>query len=714
MEPQPALNKNPYNAKFAGAVFLFVFFTLLYIYCLPPGLAPYRDAGEMACDAYSLGVPHQPGYPLYAVTARVFSILAPGNFAWALNLFSAAAGLGAILIFYELLSALFSPLSAAAAALLLGLNFTFWTVSSVSEMYALNTLLACLILMLAFDPAGASPRKKIFLLAYLAGLSMTNRMDIVFVFPAAVILIFPALKSAWRGAWAANLIKAAGLFALGFSLYFYLLVRSGSNPLFDWSHPADFASLIAVITRKSYGSTLDLISKNYTAGELFFPNLKYYALHLGGNFNLALFAACAGFYSEFRFFKRRFLAMAALFILAGPVFLFMGNMPPNPHALAVVEPYYLLPDLAVLFWTAAGLFYIGERYRRCFPLIVLTAAAAVLWAFFLNYPRADRRELFAAEDYADDVLRSVPPGGLLAAKKDVQLFSLWYAQTVKKTRPDISVVAQGLSGAPWYRNTKRLYSPDLVLFNLNSGLEEDWRSFRSANRGGFYSTLDAELPAKVTTVPAGLVNALYPAAPAAILYPLPLYSFRSFSHPYRDFFDRDIGTSYAQSLVSRAAFLNSSSGLDLEAVEGLALSQRLDPDIPEAPLYAGFYYSSKGDWRRAGENFKASAEIYGRLTDLSMEYHSLDALKSGLAGASAYAWLNYGVALEKTGDPARAEDAYRRALAADPGMAQAHYNIAILYWNKDPDRVHSELVETLKLNPAHKEAAYYLKRMKPE
>ncbi|MCX5785813.1 MAG: DUF2723 domain-containing protein [Elusimicrobia bacterium] len=686
-------------------------FTLLYIYCLPPGLAPYRDAGEMACDAYSLGVPHQPGYPLYAVTARVFSMLMPGNFAWALNLFSAAAGLGAIMVLYELLSVLFSPLSAVAAALLLGLNFTFWTVSSVSEMYALNTLLACLILFLAFDSAAACSKNKLFLLAYLAGLSMTNRMDIVFVFPTAVILIFPALKNTWRGAWAANLLKASGLFALGFSLYLYLLVRSGSNPLFDWSHPADFASLIAVITRKSYGSTLDLISKNYAAGALFFPNLKYYALHLIGNFNLALFAACAGLYSEFRFSKRRFTAMAALFLLAGPVFLFMGNMPPNPHALAVVEPYYLLPDLAVLFWTAAGLFHIGERYRRFFPLIVLAAAAAALWAFFINFPHADRRELFAAEDYASDVLRSVPPGGLLAVKKDVQLFSLWYAQTIKKTRPDIAVVAQGLSASPWYRNTKRLYSPDLVLFNLNSGSEEDWRSFRSANRGGFYSTLDAELPAKVATVPAGLVNALYPSASADIFYPFSLYSFRFLEHPYRDFFDRDIGTSYAQSLVTRAAFLNGSSALDPEALQGLALSGRFDPDIPDAPLQAGFYYSSKGDWRRAGENFRASAEIYGRLMDLSSEYYSLDSLKNGLAASSAYAWLNYGVALEKTGNPVQAEDAYRRALAADPGMAQAHYNIAILYWNKDPNRVYSELVETLKLNPAHKEAAYYLKRM---
>ena len=67
----------------------------LYIWCLPPGLPPYRDSGEMASAAWTLGVAHQPGYPLYIISAKLFSLLPLGNPAWRLNLFSAAAGLGA-------------------------------------------------------------------------------------------------------------------------------------------------------------------------------------------------------------------------------------------------------------------------------------------------------------------------------------------------------------------------------------------------------------------------------------------------------------------------------------------------------------------------------------------------------------------------------------------------------------------------------------------
>jgi len=683
------------------------------MYCLPPGIAPYRDAGEMACDVYSLGVAHQPGYPLYVLSARVFSLFAPGNFAWSLNLFSVVSSLAAILVFYCCLSALFSTASAAATSILLGLNFTFWTVSSVSEMYSLNTLAACLLLYLAFDIERAYSVQKTLLLAFLAGLSMTNRMDIVFVFPAVAILTVPVLKNFWRGAWILNLLKVSGFFALGFSVYLYLPVRSASNPLFDWSHPADLSTFLAVITRKSYGSTLDLISKNYRPGELFLPNLKYYTLHLLSNFNLALLAAVAGVYAEFLYCRKRFFAVAALFILSGPAFLFLANMPPNPHALAVVEPYYMLPDLALLFWAASGLFYFGKRSRLSLTLALLTALSAACWAFYLNFPRAERRELFAAGDYAADALRSVPPGGVLVGKKDVQVFSLWYEQTVEKRRPDVSVVAQGLSASAWYRNTKRLYSPGLTLFNLHSGGESEWKAFAAANRGGVYATLDAEIPGSVLAVPAGLAKAIYPSGDSDMIYPLPFYSFRFLGARYHDFFDRDIRSSYAEGLVARAAFLNNSPVRAEETLKGLELSGQLDPDNPDVPLYAGFYHSAKGDWRRAGEKFLESVEIYARLRKLSEQYHSLDSLKKGLAASSAYAWLNYGVALEKTGASfAEAEAAYRKALEANPGFAQAHYNLAVLYWDRDPERVKSELIETLKIDPSHKPALYYLNRMK--
>jgi tetratricopeptide (TPR) repeat protein len=559
---------------------------------------------------------------------------------------------------------------------------------------------------------------------------MTNRMDIVLVGPALLIAVWPGVKSATFTEAAKTIFGGAFFWLAGFSVYLYLLIRSGVNPPFDWSHPADVTSFLAVITRKSYGSTLDLVSRNYSVGELFWPNIKYYARHLAENFNFALLFAAAGLFSEFSRNRRRFFATLALFIVPGPVFLFMANMPPNPHSLAIVEPYYLLPDMALAIWIAAGLAFAASLLSRLRPSAgggpaklsgglpsslrrwVVPAAAAAFIALALrhNLPRADRRTLFAAEDWSADVMKSSPISSTLVAKKDVQIFSLWYLQTVRGVRPDLRIVAQGLSGARWYRNSKRLWQPELKLFNLNGGGAGEWENFSKANPGGVYATMDSEFPNPARAGSRGLVSALSHTGGASDLWNF--YSFRWLDRKYNDFFGRDLGTSYAQSVVARAAWLNNNGGLTAEDARRLELARIMDPDLPDAPLYLGFYYSAVKDWTLAGEYFRRSAGVYERLLALAREYYTLPALIESLSGAGAYAWLNYGVALEKTGDTPGAENSYKRALAANPGLADAHYNMAILYWNRDPSRVYEELQATLRLNPNHQQAGYYLGRMR--
>ncbi len=675
----------------------------LYIWCLPPGLPPYRDSGEMASAAWTLGVAHQPGYPLYIISAKLFSLLPLGNPAWRLNLFSAAAGLAGVLVFWRLAAASFPGAAAFLAALTLGFNFTLRTVSSVPEMYALNFFFAALLLCLA-----ASPRAIPALCAFLLGLGMANRMDLVLCAPALLVLLWPRLRAGGPAAF----LKSSGAFLLGFSLYLYLPLRSSGWPLFDWSHPADPATFIAVITRKSYGSTLDLISRNYAPGELFWANLWQYAAHLWRNFSLALPLAAAGVWAEWRSDRRRLAAFAALFAVSGPVFLYMANMPPNPHALAIVEPYYLLPDLAVAFWAAAGTFALAALAPARAWVPLFASALAALSVLAAGAHGSYRRWLFAAEDYAADALRSAPPGSSVLAKKDVQLFSLWYLQEVKGLRPDVTVVAQGLSGSPWYRASKARYRPSLTLANLNSASDGEFRAFATANPGGFYSTMDAELPHSSPALPGGLLNLLYPPAGSVPSDPWPFYSFPRLDTDYRDFFDKDLGTSYAQALLAGAARASAAGRMGEAELRRLRLASVLDPELPDAPLYEGFYYSSRGDWAAARSAFRASADVYERLLALGVEYRSLPSLMDGIAASSAYAWLNYGVALEKTGDRSGAEAAYLTAARRNPGMADARFNLAILYWNRDWARVREELAAALRINPAHAAAANYLRQVR--
>ncbi|MBI4656367.1 MAG: DUF2723 domain-containing protein [Elusimicrobia bacterium] len=695
-------------AKTILPVLLFISFSVIYIYCLPPVLAPYRDAGEMAVDVYTLGIPHQPGYPLYVLLARIFSYIIPGNFAYKLNVFSAVAGAAFLVLFFHFLSKYFNSGPAFLAAALFGFNLAFQHVSSVSEMYSLNLFFCMILIILSFSIHENYRMSKILLFAYLSGLFMTNRMDISLVVLSLCSLILPA----WRERREINVKNIALVFLcfiLGFSLYLYLPVRSLGQPLLDWSDPEKLGNFINVLTRKSYGSTLDLISKNYKTGELFMVNIWEYMIHVWKNFNFLAVFALAGFYFEFKNSRQRFVVFLFLFLITGPLFLFLANMPPNPHALAIVEPNYLIPDIALCVWSAAGIKNLASAGTILKQIVYGFAVFSVAFAAYRNLPLSNRREVFVARDYALDAMKSAAPESIIVAKKDVQLFSLWYFQMVEKKRTDLKIIAQGLAGSGWYQNSiKRLY-PGMNLLNLNSGTEEDWKKTLEFNRARMYAAMDAELPKSAPAIPRGIIQEIFPSTPYDRKSQLwNFLNLQWLDAPPLDFFTKDIRTSYGQALLAHSAYLNAHFTLGEEDLRSLLLTGWMDPEIPDVPLYMGFYFTGRGDWKNAGIYFKKSAEIYEDMLVLAGKYRALESVKDGLRKASAYAWLNLGVSMEKTGFPPEAENSYKKALLMNPGLADVHYNIAILYWNKDWNRVILELKETLRINPAHSNASRYL------
>ncbi|MDE2291009.1 MAG: DUF2723 domain-containing protein, partial [Elusimicrobia bacterium] len=68
----------------------------LYVASAYPALSSYRDSGDLAASAWTLGVAHPPGYPFYTLLGHVWAALLPlGTVAYRLNLMSAAAGAAA-------------------------------------------------------------------------------------------------------------------------------------------------------------------------------------------------------------------------------------------------------------------------------------------------------------------------------------------------------------------------------------------------------------------------------------------------------------------------------------------------------------------------------------------------------------------------------------------------------------------------------------------
>lgn len=694
-----------------GGILLLALFFLFYLRVSSPTLVPYRDAGEMVCDAYTLSIAHQPGYPLYVLLSALFSKLVFfGNPAYKLNLFSALCGALSLFAFYRFLRRRVPAASAFACAALLGVNFTFATVSTVSEMYSLNILFILILFLLAAKIGEDYDFRLALLFAYLTGLFMGNRIDIVLVVPAAFILFFGRFAGDLKSHAAFKKIFLLAAFALaGFSIYLYLPIRSLSDPLIDWSNPETLSNFLWVVMRKSYGSTLDLVSKNYAMGEMFLPNLKHYWFHLADNFGPALLLVPFGLAAGWKTDRKLFFSFLVLFLVTGPFYLFLANMPPNPHALAVVEPNYFAADIPLVAWMGMSCgFFSAFPKARFFPLLLLVGA--VFWQLRSDFWRIDRRELFAARDFARDAFRSLGENSVLVAKKDVQLFSLWHASIVEGVRPDVKVVAQGLSGSPWYQDSFRAAHPGTPVENLSSGGAGAWKNM--AEIRPLAATVDANIPRDVPVVPRGLVGEVYPRKKISRLPDYwRLFNLEWVGQKHRDFFCEDIAKSYENALVNLAAYESGNGGISKETFEKLNLFSLMHENAAQAELYAGFYYSSRGNWEEASDYFSRSAQSYENLLALARRYRALDDVVDSISDSASYSWLNYGVSMEKKGMAAEAEEAYLKALERNPRLAQAHYNMAILYWKKDPGRAVRELKKTLKLNPDHEQAGFYLKQM---
>ncbi|MDI6641320.1 MAG: DUF2723 domain-containing protein, partial [Elusimicrobiota bacterium] len=574
----------------------------IYLFTIFPTIAPYRDAGEMVSVAYTLGVAHPPGYPLYTLLGKIWLLVLPiGNFAYRMNLLSAIFSALTAFVFAIAIKDLniilnlhteitrwrdsarqnrseasnTSPYITCLLAILLSTSYLQWYLSLVSEMYTVNTFFVVLLLAIVFKFTLTNQQKYLYLFAFISGLGVANRLDLVlFVIPLSVYLLFrrKTIKFAFG---------FGCVFLLGFSAYLYLPLRSAQYPLLDWNHPATLQKLYSTLTRKTHGGTLDLLSTAYASGENFFYGILFYIKHLFFRFAfLPLPLGIFGIFKLFRLNKKLSIAILTAFFLSGPVFIYLSNMPPNPHALAILEAHFLMPNVIFAIFVVVGIFSLVKFINRRLSTIRLSVVEQrnsvgnlsvgivvfimILLNLIANFNDINKRLNFFADDYSRNVLRSLPNNSIAILKEDVQLFSMWYKQLVCKKRKDISVVAQGLAGSQWYQNMFNRVDKNVILCGLRTS--DDWMNFfRSNSTRSIFISGDVDfvklklleiypfgLVSKLTELPTtaeqSVINLHLDYGDKALHYLDEIYIYRGKYHypSYREFFTPDLIEEYTK------------------------------------------------------------------------------------------------------------------------------------------------------------------------
>jgi hypothetical protein len=197
-----------YQPSYRAAFVVSLAALVLYLVTLSPSTAMW-DTSEYIAAAYTLGLPHPPGNPLFVIIGRVFSILPiAGSVAVRINILAAicsavAAGMW-FLITERVLVGWFPArwqriLGGAIAALIGATAFTVWNQSVVNEkVYTVSlvgiAIISWLMVRWCDDPDGPKADRILVLVAYLCGLGYANHMAGMLAAPAvglAVLIVRP-------------------------------------------------------------------------------------------------------------------------------------------------------------------------------------------------------------------------------------------------------------------------------------------------------------------------------------------------------------------------------------------------------------------------------------------------------------------------------------------------------------------------------------------
>ncbi|HVS94385.1 MAG TPA: DUF2723 domain-containing protein [Mucilaginibacter sp.] len=220
----------------------FVIASITYILTLEPSVS-FWDCGEFISCAYRMQVAHQPGYPLFAMLGKFFSLLSFGNNAkvpFYTNMGSALASGGTIMLLFWSITALAKKMLLAkdeqpdstklilimggglVGALTFAYTDTFWFSAVETIVFAWSSLCTALVFwaILKWDAHADEPGadKWIVFIAYVIGLSIGIHLLNLLTIPAIVLVYYFRRYNNInnRSAWIAFFIS---ILILGFVQY---------------------------------------------------------------------------------------------------------------------------------------------------------------------------------------------------------------------------------------------------------------------------------------------------------------------------------------------------------------------------------------------------------------------------------------------------------------------------------------------------------------
>jgi hypothetical protein len=434
------------GGEMKAVVFAAVLIALgVFIMTVPPTIY-LGDSGEIAAAAYTLGICHPPGYPVFMLMEKIFSFIPAGDIAFRMNLLSSV--LAAFLLFVFYITAAYAlenmfqeenPAFCRLAALAVSCAFVFsklfWfeAVNIKGGIYVLEYLAVLAAVLFALKFYYEKSVKYFYAAVYLAGflpvIHHTSGLAMVFIITGCI---------AAAGAKKSRVIPAAAaLFALGFfTPYLYLYLRAGVAGV-AWADISGRHDIFRHITRFVY---MAQESPPFTMGAAVFKT-RNYLMEFLGSYNIICLPVIFGIYRMYNSARRHFNILAAFFLLNFAGIIIFTSNDPSPMYVYTNRTFYLLNDLVLFMFAAYGIAaatgFIEERKIK----ITAAACAMIVPSIFIasNYQACDLSGNFLAYDHAMNICKTLEPDGIFFEKSDEIVFGLQYLKYVKKFFPGLGL-----------------------------------------------------------------------------------------------------------------------------------------------------------------------------------------------------------------------------------------------------------------------------------
>lgn len=432
-------------------LYLFVFTLVIYISNLSRSVYG-GDVGDLVTAAYTGGIAHPPGYPLFTLLGWLLTRLTPFfpmTPAFLVGLISAFSSALGISLYYRLTLILIKDrFIAVTSSLILAFTYLFWFYAEIAEVFALNNLFAIALFLITLLFKEKKEPKYFYLLAFVAGLSFTNHQTIILIFPSLFILLASDIwKLVRMNKWI--IAKSLLFLILGLSSYFYVFVASYFHPIFDWANLKDtwdFKAFFDLVLRKRYGT--------FQAGAFDPPNmterliiLKYYATTVGLQLTLPVITVCLlGLIQTIRRNTTFAFAVLFAFVLTGPIFIAYAGFPLlSVFRFGISERFISLSAVILMFLFPFGLSFFRDSIAKVvryelLPLVMGVFLIIPMILFVRNFPKTNLSNVWTGDSFGRDYIEFLPKNSIIFLSGDTSLFNTWYVNYALHVRPDVTVL----------------------------------------------------------------------------------------------------------------------------------------------------------------------------------------------------------------------------------------------------------------------------------